>query len=83
MTHLSQDSYPSCPHQKSQKMYFWLMWMKDNNSQNALCKFFASSEDFFPDKKYINLSPQGDMRVESAVILIPHFLQIQSLMLNY
>jgi len=45
--------------------------MKDNNSQNALCKIFASSEDFFPDKKYINLSPQGDMRVESAVILIP------------
>jgi len=22
--------------EKSQKMYFWLMWMKDNNSQNAL-----------------------------------------------
>jgi len=22
--------------EKSQKKYFWLMWMKDNNSQNAL-----------------------------------------------
>jgi len=21
---------------KIQKMYFWLLWMKDNNSQNAL-----------------------------------------------
>jgi len=22
--------------EKRQKMYFWFMWMKDNNSQNAL-----------------------------------------------
>jgi len=29
---------------------------------------FASTEDFFQTKKYINLSSQGDMRVESMVI---------------
>jgi len=40
----------------------------DCRKQKLKMMIFASSEDSFQTKKYINLSSQGDMSVESMVI---------------
>jgi len=42
------------------------LWPK--NPQMTQNDDFCVIRGFFPDKKYINLSSQGDMRVESMVI---------------